>query len=141
VAEVKIMRTDSEIFETFTLLKQLRPVLLEDEYVEKIKHLQIKYGYTLVAVIESGQVKSASGFRITESLACDKYFYVDDLITDQNSRSNGYAKLLFDWLVKEAEKAGCQQLHLDSGVQRYDAHRFYLNRKMDITCHHFQRNL
>jgi hypothetical protein len=32
-------------------------------------------------------------------------------------------------------------LHLDSGVQRFAAHRFYLARRMDITCHHFALKL
>lgn len=30
------------------------------------------------------------------------------------------------------------ELHLDSGVQRYGAHRFYLRHGMDITSHHFR---
>lgn len=141
MAEVKIMKTDIEIMETFSLMKQLRPHLLEEQYVEKIKNLQTQFGYTLVGVVDEGQVKAAAGFKINESLAWDKFLYVDDLITDQHSRSKGYAKLLFDWLEREAENAGCQQFHLDSGTQRYDAHRFYLNRKMDITAHHFQRNV
>nr|WP_102716436.1 GNAT family N-acetyltransferase [Paenibacillus castaneae] len=135
------MRTDCEILDTFSLMNQLRPHLLIDEYVEKIKQLQNKYDYTLAAVIENGEVKCVIGYRMMESLAWNKCFYVDDLITDPNSRSSGYAKLLFDWLEREAVLAGCQQIHLDSGVHRFDAHRFYLNRKMNITCHHFQRNL
>jgi hypothetical protein len=28
-------------------------------------------------------------------------------------------------------------LHLDSGVRRFDAHRFYLNKRMNISSHHF----
>ena len=28
-------------------------------------------------------------------------------------------------------------LHLDSGVQRFGAHRFYLASRMDIIAHHF----
>ena len=36
-----------------------------------------------------------------------------------------------------ARKRECAELHLDSGVQRFGAHRFYLNHRMDITSHHF----
>jgi hypothetical protein len=46
--------------------------------------------------------------------------------------------LLFDWLVGEARAAGCQSLELDSGVQRFDAHRFYLRNRMAISSHHFR---
>jgi len=65
--------------------------------------------------------------------------YVDDLITDELNRSKGFAKQLFDWLDEESKKNECIGMHLDSGVHRYDAHRFYLNRKMRITCHHFEK--
>ena len=44
---------------------------------------------------------------------------------------------MLDWLKAYAKELGCQQLHLDSGVQRFATHRFYLKQRMDITCHHF----
>jgi hypothetical protein len=31
--------------------------------------------------------------------------------------------------------------HLDSGVQRHRAHKFYLNRNLDIVCYHFAERL
>jgi hypothetical protein len=62
---------------------------------------------------------------------------MDDLVTDTESRSGGHGRALFDWVVERAREAGCEQFHLDSGVQRFDAHRFYLARRMSITCHHF----
>jgi hypothetical protein len=49
----------------------------------------------------------------------------------------GHGRALFEWLLHHAKTQGCEQLHLDSGVQRFDAHRFYLGRGMAITAHHF----
>jgi len=46
-----------------------------------------------------------------------------------------------DWLEAVAREDGCGQLHLDSGVQRFDAHRFYFTRGMAIRSHHFGRDL
>lgn len=138
---VKKMETDDEISSTYQVIKQLRPHLIEGEYLEQIKRLQDNYNYTLVAVMERESVKAVAGYRITESLAWDKYFYVDDFITDENSRRKGYATLLWDWLIKQAIDSNCEQFHLDSGVHRHDAHRFYLKSGLDITCHHFQTQL
>ena len=39
---------------------------------------------------------------------------------------------LVDWLVEYARAEGCDELHLNSRVQRFDAHRFYLNKRMSI---------
>ncbi len=57
------------------------------------------------------------------------------------SRSKGYGDELFAWLVAHAKANGCDQLHLDSGVQRFAAHRFYLRLRMSMTSHHFALDL
>lgn len=44
-------------------------------------------------------------------------------------------------LERRAREAGCKALDLDSGVQRYDAHRFYLREQMSILSHHFAKLL
>ncbi|REK52228.1 MAG: GNAT family N-acetyltransferase [Thermobacillus sp.] len=120
-------------------MKQLRPHLIEETYLKTIRQLQDEHGYRLIAIFEDGKAKAAAGFRICSSLAWGKYLYVDDLITDEQNRSRGFAKLLFDWLDEEVKKNECAGIHLDSGVHRHDAHRFYLNRKLKITCHHFEK--
>lgn len=62
---------------------------------------------------------------------------MDDLVTDEKNRSNRYGDKLFDFLIAIAKKEKCIRFHLDSGVHRFDAHRFYLRKRMDIVCHHF----
>jgi len=136
---VTIVKADEEILATYALMKQLRPHLKEQIYVEKVKRLQQEYGYKLIAIFENGEAKAAAGFRICDSLAWGRYLYVDDLITDQDSRSSGYAKQLFDWLEDEGKINKCAAMHLDSGVLRHDAHRFYLKRKMNIAGYHFEK--
>ncbi|MGD6991303.1 GNAT family N-acetyltransferase [Sutcliffiella horikoshii] len=138
---VKKMRSNSEIMSTFGTFIQLRPHLTEEDFLEKISRLEKNNGFHLVAVMEDNEVKAVAGYRITESLAWGKYLYVDDLITNESSRRQGYASVLWDWLVTQAKLEGCEQLHLDSGVHRHDAHRFYLKAGLDISCHHFQMSL
>ena len=43
--------------------------------------------------------------------------------------------------IKYAAKEGCLQLHLDSGIQRKEAHRFYEREGMTITGFHFAENI
>jgi GNAT superfamily N-acetyltransferase len=62
-------------------------------------------------------------------------------VVSESERSQGYGYQLFEWLIKFSRLHHCQQLHLDSGVQRCDAHRFYLQRRMNITSHHLSLNL
>ncbi|HXV77461.1 MAG TPA: GNAT family N-acetyltransferase, partial [Candidatus Polarisedimenticolaceae bacterium] len=88
-----------------------------------------------------GTVVAVAGFRVSENLAWGKFLYVDDLVTDATRRSGGHGAGLLAWLRRTAVDAGCAELHLDSGVQRFAAHRFYTRHRMEITSHHFRLEL
>jgi hypothetical protein len=45
------------------------------------------------------------------------------------------------WVIEQGKLGGCDQVHLDSGPQRHDAHRLYLNHGMKIIGYHFALNL
>ncbi|MEQ1560343.1 MAG: GNAT family N-acetyltransferase [Methyloglobulus sp.] len=138
---IKIATTDDEIKSTFAVMHQLRPHLVDEDYVSLIKRLQTKANYTLVFLTSSDTPKAAMGFRVSESLVGGQYLYIDDLVTDENARSLGYGKILLDWATEYARESGCKELHLDSGVQRHDAHRFYLRERMDIVFYHFRKKI
>jgi GNAT superfamily N-acetyltransferase len=138
--EVREMVSDEEVASTFPVMCQLRPHLGEEGYVERIRGMR-QGGYRLAAVVDENLVKCVAGFRVQEYLYCGNHLYVDDLVTDESSRSGGYGKLMLDWLVGEAKRSGCEQFHLDSGVQRYDTHRFYFREGMKISAYHFSKTL
>ena len=132
--------SDKDIERCFPVLAQLRPHLIAEEFVEKVKWQQ-REGYQIAYLEEQGNIIAAAGFRIFECLFSGKTFYVDDLITHEKCRSKGYGGRLFDWLIEQAKIHKCDQLHLDSGVQRFAAHRFYLSKRMEIAAHHFSMKL
>jgi GNAT superfamily N-acetyltransferase len=139
-SEVREMVSDEEVVSTFHVMCQLRPHLGEEGYVERIRGVR-QGGYRLAAVVDEGQVRCVAGFRIQDYLYCGKHLYVDDLVTDEGSRSKSYGKLMLDWLIGEAKRNGCEQFHLDSGVQRHDTHRFYFREGMKISSYHFSKTL
>ncbi len=71
----------------------------------------------------------------------EKDLYVDDLVVDSNSRSKGYGKILLDYAKEQAKLLGCKFFSLDSGLQREQAHKFYLREDMIITSYHFSKNI
>ncbi len=118
-------------------MRELRPHFEEAEFVAQVQRQMAEGGYRLVFLEAGGEVRAAAGYRLGENLHAGRYLYVDDLVTRAADRSRGFGAALFDWLVAEARREGCACLTLDSGVQRYGAHRFYLLKRMDITSHHF----
>lgn len=119
---------------------ELRPHIAAGEFLARIRR-QEKDGFRMAFVEDGGAVKAVAGYRIFETLAWGKIMYVDDLVTSERERSRGHGDRLIDWLVAEARKHGCDQFHLDSAVHRFAAHRFYLRKRMDISCHHFSLKL
>jgi GNAT superfamily N-acetyltransferase len=137
---IDVAETPEAIRACFPVVVQLRPHLEEDAFVSQVARQQ-KAGYQLARLHVAGVVRAVAGFRYLETLAWRRICYVDDLVTDAASRSQNLGRAMFDWLIATAREAGCAQLHLDSGVQRFDAHRFYLARRMAITSHHFAISL
>jgi GNAT superfamily N-acetyltransferase len=129
----------------FGAMQALRTALVDvDAFVRYVNEVQRPEGYRLVAVFEAGdQAVAVAGFRIMHLLAYGRVLYVDDLSTLPVGRRRGHARRLLDWLLEEARRLDCNQLHLDSGVgdNRTDAHRLYMNFGMRITSHHFARSV
>ena len=134
-------RTPEEIARCFPVMRQLR-THFEDEktFIAQVERQQ-RDGFRLAFLEDAGVVRAVAGYRMSESLFAGRFCYVDDLVTDEAGRSLGYGSALFDWLVAEARAAGCRKLDLDSGVQRFAAHRFYLTKRMIIASHHFSLEL
>jgi GNAT superfamily N-acetyltransferase len=138
--EISLAASDGEIMACWPVMRQLRTGLAQTGFVERIR-LQQRGGYRLCYLAESGIVRCVAGFRLIENLASGRVLYVDDLVTDSATRSTGLGQQVLDWLMNEARRAGCDTLELDSGVQRFEAHRFYLRQRMHIVSHHFRIHL
>ncbi|MCG3138111.1 MAG: hypothetical protein HJJLKODD_01971 [Phycisphaerae bacterium] len=138
--KITLANSSSELHRAYPVMVQLRPHLSAADFLAQVQRQQ-QFGYQLALLEYQQQIAAAAGFRISEYLAWGRAMYVDDLVTDSAQRSAGFGRQLFDWLVSHAREQGCKQLHLDSGVQRFDAHRFYLTRRMRISSHHFMMEL
>jgi GNAT superfamily N-acetyltransferase len=128
--------TDTAIARCFAVMHQLRPHLVEADFVPRVRRMQGE-GFHLAYLESDGVVRAVAGFRYYEKLVSGKNLYVDDLVSDSTQRSCGHGRALLAWLVAEAKRHGCAQLELDSGVQRTEAHRFYFRERMRISAYHF----
>ena len=134
---IQLAETDEQIVACLPVLRQLRPHLVDPtDAVARVRRQQ-QSGFRLAYLTDGDAVVAVTGFRLLENLAWGRFLYVDDLVTDNARRSCGHGERLLAWLIEHAKQSGCDQVHLDSGVQRFDAHRFYLRHRFRITDHHF----
>ena len=135
--KIAIAETADDLRRCYPVMSELRPhIATEEEFVERVQRQQGQ-GYLLAYLAAGGEVRAVAGYRYMDFLFHGYFMYVDDLVTRAADRSAGYGGKLFDWLVQQARERNCTFLDLDSGVQRFDAHRFYLMKRMKIASHHF----
>jgi GNAT superfamily N-acetyltransferase len=137
-SRIAIANTPDEIRRCHLVMCALRPLFQDPEqFVERVLRQQ-KEGYQLAFLESEGEVCAVAGYRILESLFSGQFLYVDDLVTRESDRSRGFGGELLDWLIEQARQHSCENLELDSGVQRFDAHRFYFSKRMSISSYHFR---
>jgi len=137
---IKLAQNDNEIADCFQVMKQLRTELVEASFVPLVREL-MSDGYQLAYLRDETQVVCVAGFKISRNLFFGKHLYVEDLSTLESERSKDYGKQTMIWLRNLAIAEGCSAIHLDSGVQRHRAHKFYLNRNMNIVSYHFAEKI
>lgn len=124
----------------FKVMVELRPHLDLEQFLSLYAEAR-EEGYKLAGVFDGNQLRCVAGYRIMTMMVRGKSLYVDDLVTSEDGRSRGYGRILLEWLQREAERLKCTELHLDSGVQRFAAHKFYFARQMHISAYHFSLKL
>ncbi|MFZ5863920.1 MAG: GNAT family N-acetyltransferase [Nitrospirota bacterium] len=136
--EIRLAKSDEEIAACLPVMRELRPHVTERDFVSRVRR-QAPSGYSLAYILEGIEPVAVAGYRIGENLAWGRFLYVDDLVTRSSHRSRGYGAALLSWLMTQAAEAGCEQVHLDSGIHRTDAHRFYDLRGMERASVHFRK--
>lgn len=126
----------------FGPMRVLRPhVATVEEFVAKVNHAQRPEGYRLVASFADDAAVAVGGFRRLHTLAWGDLLYIDDLVTLESHRGQGHAHRLLEWILAEARRLGCNQVHLDSASHRHPAHRLYLTARYHISAFHFSRDV
>jgi GNAT superfamily N-acetyltransferase len=67
--------------------------------------------------------------------------YVPELIVSQNYRSKGIGKKLINFSIDLGKEKKCHRIRLESGNQRTESHKFYLNLGFENSSIFFTKNL
>ncbi len=132
--------TQTDLVTCFEVMKELRPHHTRESFVTTMEQMRME-GYQLLCLEDNGKPVCVAGFRFTTTLYDGLIIDFDDFVTAANVSGKGYAGVLFDHLVNIARERSIKTIHLNSNHLRFDAHRFYLNKKMKIVAHHFRLEL
>ena len=126
------------VSEALPVLLELRPHLTPESLtaVYEEGHPQ---GLRFLAAYDDRRCVGVAGWRMIACTSLIRRLYVDDLVTSATARSGGVGRTLLAELERRAAEAGSAWLTLDSGVTRFDAHRFYFRERMSATAYHFTK--
>lgn len=139
--EIKQVKSTAEIAACWDAVYALRPHLVQENYVAQVQQMMEEEGFRMICIEENGKVVAFSGYRPMHTLFAGRTFYIDDLSTLPEARGKGCGGALLGYIHEEAKKEGRVAVYLDSGYQRNDAHRLYLNKGYKLASHHFGLNL
>jgi GNAT superfamily N-acetyltransferase len=119
--------------------RQLRTALPAD-YEAKMERV-FAGGARMCVALEGDRIAGVAVYRMYENTFSGRQLYVDDLVTDERRRSTGVGRELLGYLEHKAREAKFDNLSLDSGTQRAQAHKFYFREGMVVTSFHFAKKL
>jgi GNAT superfamily N-acetyltransferase len=138
--KISLATNEKEILKCWDVMKGLRPHLNENEFVPMVIEM-ISEGYHLAYIEEDNLAVSAIGYRFQQFLYNGRHCYIDDLATAPGRTGKGYAGKLIDYVVEVCKRKGLKSITLDSGFNRIDAHRFYLQKRFEISSLHFSKKI
>ena len=140
-AEISLAETPETIAATWPVMHQLRPHLDAEAYLAAVLRLQAEQDFKLARMSVDNNVVAVAGLRFGEWLHGGRYLEIEDFVTGEECRSQGYGGEFFDWIVALAREAGCRHLRLLSGTHREAAHRFYRRKGMSLEAYYFSLDL
>ena len=118
--------TLQELDIAYALVQELRSALSYEEFENLIYDMRHEE-YKMFGIFEKDALIVYSGLKVQVNLYHQRHIFVDDLITKQTHRFQGYGKEMLLYIDDYAKINMCNKVVLNSGFQRSDAHHFYEN--------------
>ena len=103
----------------YRAMRELHPSIGSTvDFANRVRRLRRTEGYRLVASFEDGEAEASAvaGFRTAHFAAWGYALHCDELAIRADRRGRGHAGELTEWLIDEAARLGCAQIHMDPGV-------------------------
>lgn len=142
--QIKEIQSREEIFQTFSVLKQIYDELNEETYIEDILNM-MQRGYKMAAVFEAPQVENGRcigvvGIRIIRKLHFGKAVEIEDFMIDRQKRNIGVGKMLLRWVDWQAATFGCKKTIGVLETKRLESQRIFSREKFNIDGFFFQKS-
>lgn len=135
---IVISDLDSALREGEKLHRYFRPNI-EGDYLAYMRRMA-QEGAHVMHLVDEGEVRALAVWRDYLTTYCGRRFEIDDLVTDEAHRSQGYGATIMRCLEAKAAEIGADAVMLVSATHRTHAHRFYFRERFLATAFLFQKD-
>ncbi len=119
------VKDKSDLERCYPVMKELRPHLSFENYISIYNDSQKADGYQIVAIENKGQILAVMGYRFLSDFVRGKHLYIDDLVSTEDSRSQGLGAELLKFAEEIAKNNNCKSLRLCTGIENDRGMKFY----------------
>jgi len=95
--------------------------------------------YKCFGIYKNDELIGLSSGWMTIRLYSGKQLEIDNVIIDKPFQSQGYGKILLDYIENWALKNACKTIELNTYVENSRSHKFYFNQGYKVLGFHFQK--
>lgn len=119
------VKTKADLERCFPVMKELRPHLNIERYIQIYNEAHAADGYEIVAIEEDGKILALMGYRLLSDFVRGKHIYIDDLISSESARSKGYGAKLLQYAESLSKEMNLSTLRLCAALSNDRGMKFY----------------
>ena len=114
-----------------------------DELLRVFREMNALPGYEILVAEEAGKVTGTTVLAILPGFAhgVSPFAVIEYVVVDEAYRGKGQGKMLMEYCIDRAKKAGCYKIMLTSDNRRTEAHDFYRSLGFEASAHGFRMYL
>ena len=111
-----------------------------DDVQRVISEIASMPGHELLVAEEDGAVVGTMVLLIVPNLShrALPWAIIENLVVDGKYRRRGIGRLLMEYAIEQARKAGCYKVQLLSNKKRHEAHQFYQTLGFETSAYGFR---
>lgn len=119
------VQTRPDLERCYPVMKELRSHVSLDQFIAIYFEAHSENGYEIIAIEDEGKVQALMGYRFLTDYVRGRHLYIDDLVTTQGARSNGYGAELLKIAETIASDNEIKHLRLCAVLENELAIEFY----------------
>ena len=132
--------TEKNIPEILPLVSELNPNTNSYILEERLKEM-FKMSYLCFGAYKGNILIAVCGAWVTVRLYSGKQVELDNFVIKPEYRSKGIGKELMQFIYSWAIENECNTCELNTYIENYGSHKFYINENFQILGYHFLKKL